>query len=316
MTENVSALRRRNMSAVNVRLGIDLGGTKTEIVALGPAGDELLRRRVPTQANDYDAIVATIAGLVDAAERDLGTRGSVGIGTPGTPSRATGRMKNANSTVLIDRPFPADIARALARDVRIANDANCFALSEASDGAARGERVVFGVILGTGAGGGIVVDGRIWEGRNGIAGEWAHSPLPWPRDDERPGPACYCGRFGCIETFVSGTGLASDHRRHGGEERGGAAIARAAAGGSSIAVATLERYVDRLARSLATVVNLLDPAVIILGGGVSNLSDLYTTLPPAMREYVFSDTFETPIVAPIHGDSSGVRGAAWLWETD
>jgi len=215
---------------------------------LGPDESEVLRRRVPTPARDYAAVVATIVTLVDDAERELGVRGSVGIGTPGARSRATGRMKNANSTVLIDRPFADDVARALGRPIRIANDANCFALSEATDGAASDVRVAFGVILGTGVGGGLVVDGRIVVGRNDIAGEWGHNPLPWPRDDERPGPPCYCGKSGCIETFVSGTGLQADYRRHGGAALDGAAIARAAAAGAADARATLERYMDRLAR--------------------------------------------------------------------
>lgn len=297
-----------------MRLGIDLGGTKIEIVALAGDGSERLRRRVPTPRGDYDGILAAIVGLVADAEAELGACASVGIGTPGAPSRATGRMKNANSTVLIDRPFARDVAHALGRSVRIANDANCFALSETIDGAARGARVVFGVIVGTGVGGGIVVDGRIWTGRNAIAGEWGHNPLPWPRDDERPGPACYCGKSGCIETFVSGTGLEHDHRLRGGSERDGAAIVRAAAAGDARARATLARYVDRLARALATVVNVLDPDTIVLGGGLSNVPDLYAALPEAMRAYAFSDTFETRIVPPAHGDSSGVRGAARLWD--
>lgn len=297
-----------------LRIGIDLGGTKTEIVALARDGSEILRRRVATPARDYDAIVATIVRLVEAMESELGERGSVGIGTPGAPSQATGRMKNANSTVLIDRPFRDDLERVLARPVRIANDANCFALSEAIDGAARGARVVFGVILGTGVGGGIVVDGRILTGRTAIAGEWGHNPLPWARGDERPGPPCYCGKAGCIETFVSGTGLARDHRAHGGSEDDGAGIVRAAALGDGAARASLARYTDRLARALASVVNVLDPDVIVLGGGMSSVPDLYHALPECMRAYVFSDTFVTPIVPPEHGDSSGVRGAARLWD--
>jgi len=301
---------------VSVRFGIDLGGTKTELVALADDESVLLRRRVPTPASEYEGIVRTIAALVADAERESGVRGSVGIGTPGARSRATGRMKNANSTVLIDQPFADDVAVALGRPVRIANDANCFALSEATDGAARGARVVFGVILGTGVGGGIVVDGRIVTGRNDIAGEWGHNPLPWPRDDERPGPACYCGKFGCIETFVSGTGLQNDYRRYGGAAGDGAAIALAAARGETDARATLERYVDRLARSLASIVNVVDPDAIVLGGGVSNIATLYETLMERMRAYVFSDTFETPIVKPHHGDSSGVLGAARLWDDE
>ncbi|GAC1302962.1 MAG: ROK family protein [Vulcanimicrobiaceae bacterium] len=299
---------------MSVRFGVDLGGTKTEIVALADDERELLRRRVATPATDYEAIVATIARLVDGAERELGTRGSVGIGTPGTPSRQTGRMKNANSTVLNGRPFADDVAAALGRPVRVANDANCFALSEATDGAARRSGTVFGVILGTGAGGGLVAGGRIVVGRNDIAGEWGHNPLPWPHDDERPGPACYCGKAGCIETFVSGTGLQNDHRAHGGEALDGPTIARAAASGAPAALATLERYVDRLARALATVVNVFDPDAIVLGGGLSNVSAIAAALPARMRAYVFSDTFETAIVRPRHGDSSGVRGAARLWD--
>jgi len=297
-----------------VRFGIDLGGTKTEIVALDADDREVLRRRVSTPAHDYDSIVATIAALVATAERELGVAGRVGVATPGARSRATGRMKNANSTVLIDRDLAADLARALDRPVRIANDANCFALSEAADGAAVGALCVFGVIIGTGVGGGIVCDGRILTGRNDIAGEWGHNALPWPRDDERPGPPCYCGKAGCIETFVSGTGFRNDHRRQGGEALEGAAIVAAANAGATEARATLERYVDRLARALASVVNVLDPDAIVLGGGMSNVAHVYDALPQRMTPYVFSDTFETPIVRPLHGDSSGVRGAARLWD--
>lgn len=299
-----------------MRFGVDLGGTKTELVALAGDGSESLRRRVPTPSHDYEAVVRTIAGLVEEAEGELGTRGSVGVGTPGAQSLRTGRLKNSNSTVLNDRPFAGDLAAALGRPVRIANDANCFALSEATDGAARELRTVFGIILGTGVGGGLVVAGRIVTGRNDIAGEWGHNSLPWPRDDERPGPPCYCGKFGCIETFVSGTGLQNDHRRTGGGAQGGAEIARAAACGDAHARATLERYVDRLARALASVVNVLDPDAIVLGGGLSKLADLYDALPQRMRAYVFSDTLETQILRPLHGDSSGVRGAARLWDDD
>jgi fructokinase len=250
-------------------------------------------------------------------EREAGAEGPVapgiGVGIPGALSRHSGRIKNANSTWLIGRPFDRDLERALGRPVRLANDANCFALSEARDGAAVGAASVFGVILGTGVGGGIVVDGRILEGRNAIAGEWGHNPLPWPRDDERPGPACYCGKAGCIETFLSGAGLARDHEAAGGTARSANEVAAAAAAGDPAAEATLTRYHDRLARALAHVVNILDPAVVVLGGGLSNLGSLYREVPARLPAYVFSDRVDTRIVAPRHGDSSGVRGAAWLW---
>jgi predicted NBD/HSP70 family sugar kinase len=271
-----------------VRLGIDLGGTKTEIIALGIEREALLRRRVPTPRGDYDATVKTIAQLVENAESELGERGSIGIGTPGAISFANGRMKNANSTWLLGKPLRSDLEAALGRNIRMTNDANTFALSEATDGAAANARVVFAVILGTGVGGGIAVDRRVHDGANAIAGEWGHVALPWPKPDELPGPACYCGKFGCIETFLSGPAL----------ERDG----------------SIERYEDRLARGLSMIVNMLDPDAIVLGGGVSNIARLYENLPALMRAYVFSDTFSTPIVRATHGDSSGVRGAAMLWE--
>ncbi len=271
-----------------VRLGIDLGGTKTEIIALGTESEPLLRRRVPTPRGDYDATVATIAQLVRDAERELDARGSVGIGTPGALSLANGRMKNANSTWLLGRPLRDDLEAALDRTVRITNDANAFALSEATDGAASNARLVFAVILGTGVGGGIAVDRRVHDGPNAIAGEWGHVSLPWRTAHEIPGPACYCGKFGCIETFLSGPAL----------ERDG----------------SIERYEERLARALSMIVNVMDPNTIVVGGGVSNITRLYETLPALMRAYVFSDTFTTPIVRATHGDSSGVRGAAMLWE--
>ncbi len=271
-----------------VRLGIDLGGTKTEIIALGIERRVLLRRRVPTPRGDYDATVATIAQLVKDAERELGERGTVGIGTPGAISFATGLMKNANSTWLLGKPLRDDLEAALGRRIRMTNDANAFALSEATDGAGSGARFVFAVILGTGVGGGIAVDRRVHEGPNAIAGEWGHVSLPWPAPDELPGPPCYCGKHGCIETFLSGPAL----------ERDG----------------SIERYEDRLARGLSMIVNIADPDAIVLGGGVSNVERLYENLPVLMRAYVFSDTFSTPIVRALHGDSSGVRGAAMLWE--
>lgn len=295
-----------------MRIGIDLGGTKTEIIALDGSGAEVLRRRVATPQG-YEAIVAALVALVQQAEATLGARATVGIGTPGAVSPATGRIKNSNTTCLIDRPLREDLERALGREVRLANDANCFALSEASDGAAAGAEVVFGVILGTGVGGGIVVAGRSLAGRNAIAGEWGHDPLPWPHDDERPGPACYCGKHGCIEAFLSGPGLARDHAVHGGTHTSAAAVAVAAEAGDARARATLERYADRLARGLAAVINVLDPDVVVLGGGVSNIAWLYEAVPQRWGAWVFSDRVDTALRPARHGDSSGVRGAAWLW---
>lgn len=294
-----------------MRIGVDLGGTKIEIIALDDAGAVRARRRVATPAGDYDGIVAAIAALVRGVETQLATAASVGVGMPGAISLTTGLVKNANSTVLIGRRFPADLESALAREIRIENDANCFALSEARDGAGADAATVFGVILGTGAGGGIVIDGRVVRGRSAIAGEWGHNPLPWPRADERPGPACYCGKMGCIETFVSGTALHADHLSHGGTPT--ADLVAAARGGDDTAAGTLARYEDRLARALASVVNVLDPHAIVLGGGVSNLPGLAPAVAARMGAYVFSDTFDTPIRIAQHGDSSGVRGAAWLW---
>ncbi len=296
-----------------MRIGIDLGGTKIEIIALDDAGTVRARRRVATPAEDYDGIVAAIGGLVRGVEAELATTASVGVGMPGAISLATGLVKNANSTVLIGRRFPADLEAELAREIRVENDANCFALSEASDGAGADAATVFGVILGTGAGGGIVIDGRIVRGRSAIAGEWGHNPLPWARADELPGPACFCGKSGCIETFVSGTGLHADHCRHGGTEASARDLAAAALTGDGISKATLARYEDRLARALASVVNVLDPHAIVLGGGVSNLPGLAPAVAARMGTYIFSDAFETPIRVAQHGDSSGVRGAAWLW---
>jgi fructokinase len=299
-------------------LGVDLGGTKIEIIALDAVGAPLLRRRVPSPAHDYDAIVDAIGKLVEDAEAELQTRASVGVATPGAPSQrdASGDpvMKNANSTVLIGRPLARDLSRRLARDVRIENDANCFALSEASDGAAAEAACVLGVILGTGVGSGIVVDRRILRGRNAIAGEWGHNPLPWPADVERPGPPCYCGKRGCIETFLSGPGLSRDFGANGGEAgRGVPWIVAAAREGHAAASAALERYYDRLTRALAAAINLLDPDAIVLGGGVSNIEALYREVPRRLGAYVFSDRVETAVLPPRHGDSSGVRGAAWLW---
>ena len=296
-----------------MRIGVDLGGTKTESVAVDDTGTERARLRVPTPSHSYDEIIASIVRLVRDTEAHVGETGTVGVGIPGAVSPATGLVKNANTVVLIGRPFDRDLARALGRPVRVANDANCFALSEASDGAGAGARVVFGVIVGTGTGGGVVVDGKLLTGPHAIAGEWGHNPLPWPRDDERPGPPCYCGRSGCIETFLAGPSLTRDHRLHTGENRDASDIARRAEAGDAAAVATMNRYEDRMARSLASVINVLDPDVIVLGGGLSNIARLYREVPPRLGGYVFSDTVSTPIVPARHGDSSGVRGAAWLW---
>jgi fructokinase len=296
-----------------MRIGIDLGGTKTEAIALAGDGRVLERRRVPTPREDYEATLQTIVSLVSGLEETLGHAGSVGIGIPGAVSPATDRVKNANSTWLIDQPLHHDLAEALQREVRLANDANCFAVSEATDGAAAGANVVFGVIIGTGTGGGVVINGRPLTGANAIAGEWGHNPLPWPRDDELPGPDCYCGKQGCIETWLSGPGFQADYRRHGGGELRAEAIVLRAAEGEALAEAALLRYEDRMARALASVINLLDPDVIVLGGGMSNITRLYENVPRLWGEYVFSDRVDTRLVPPMHGDSSGVRGAAWLW---
>ena len=295
-----------------MRIGIDLGGTKIEAVALDGAR-ELLRRRIAAPRGDYTATIAAVHDLVAAIEKDVGATGSVGLGIPGAISSVTGLVKNANSTWLIGHPLDRDLEHALQRPVRVSNDANCFALSEATDGAAQGMPIVFGVILGTGTGGGLVVNGRVVEGRHRIAGEWGHNPLPWPRDGEHPGPPCYCGRTGCIETFLSGPALAAAYERKAGRRRDSATIAALADSGDPDAAFTLETYEDRLARSLASIINVLDPDVIVLGGGVSNIARLYQRVPPLLKAFVFSDSADTPIVAARHGDSSGVRGAAWLW---
>jgi fructokinase len=296
-----------------MRIGIDLGGTKIELAALEETGAIRLRRRVATPIGDYEATIGAVVGLVDEAERELGTRASVGIATPGALSRATSRVKNANSTCLNGRALREDLERRLARPVRVANDANCFALSEAIDGAAAGARVVFGVILGTGVGGGIVVDGRVIEGVNAIAGEWGHNPLPAPKAGDLPPPPCYCGRSGCVETWLSGPGLAADHARHGGEAIGAEQVVARAAAGDPACEATLQRYEERLARALAAVINVLDPEVIVLGGGLSKVDRWYENVPGLWAAHVFSDEVRTRLVPPTHGDSSGVRGAAWLW---
>jgi len=295
------------------RIGIDLGGTKIEGIVLDADGSERLRRRVRTPQGDYDATVAAVAGLVESLEHAVGQRCTVGIGMPGSLSRVTGRVKNSNSVCLNGRPLHADLEQRLQRALAFANDADCLALSEAVDGAAAGAGTVFGVIVGTGTGGGIAVAGRLLSGPNGIAGEWGHNPLPWPRADELPGASCYCGRQGCIETWLSGPGLERDHRASTGVETGAAAIAERAAAGDAAARASLGRYADRMARALASVINVIDPDVIVLGGGMSNIEWLYGAVPPRWGEYVFSDRVETRLVRARFGDSSGVRGAARLW---
>jgi fructokinase len=295
------------------RIGIDLGGSKIEGAALDPGGGVRLRRRARTPSGDYPGTIAAIAAMVAAIEQEIAASAPVGIGMPGAISPATGVVKNANSTWLNGRPLQQDLESALARPVRLANDANCFALSEATDGAAAGCRTVFGVILGTGVGGGIVFEQRILVGANAIAGEWGHNPLPWPGPQETPGPECYCGRCGCIETFLSGPGMAADHHRRSGKKSDPAQIARAAKVGDAQCRASLDRYVDRLARGLASVINLVDPDAIVLGGGLSQITALYLEVPRRWGRYVFSDRVDTPLLAPRHGDASGVRGAAWLW---
>jgi len=296
-----------------MRIGLDLGGTKIEGVALGDDGAQLARRRVATPRHDYAATLEAMAGLVRDLEAETGRRGSVGVGMPGALSPATGLVKNANSTWLIGQPLDRDLSGLLGRPVRFANDANCFALSEAVDGAAAGARVVFGVIVGTGTGGGVVVDRKVLTGKNAIAGEWGHNPLPWPREGEWPGPACYCGKTGCVETFLSGPGLARDFRQATGEDVATPEIVARAEGGDVAAGAALGRYEERMARALAVVLNVLDPDVVVLGGGMSQIGRLYEAVPRLWQEWAFSDRVDTRLKPPVHGDSSGVRGAAWLW---
>ncbi len=297
---------------MELAFGVDLGGTKIEVLAIDGEGRELARRRVPTPREDYRATVETIARLIEEEEARLGGRGSVGVGHPGAISPATGLVKNANSTWLNGKPLHEDLARRLGREVVLANDANCLALSEATDGAAAGARIVFAVILGTGVGGGIAIDGKVLDGANAIAGEWGHDPLPWPSPAELPGPRCWCGLEGCLETWLSGPGLAADHHRVSGEALAGPEIVARAEAGDPACRATLERYASRLARGLAAVINLLDPEVIVLGGGLSRVPMLYETVPSFWGRWIFSDRVVTRLVPARHGDSSGVRGAAWL----
>ena len=297
-----------------LRIGVDLGGSKIEAVALANDGAIAARQRLATPRDDYEATLAAICDLVRDVETQAGgSQSSVGIGIPGTISPASGLIKNANSTWLIGRALDRDLAAALGRPVRLANDANCFALSEAIDGAAAGANLVFGVILGTGTGGGLVVGGRVITGANAVAGEWGHNPLPWPEPEELPGPRCYCGKMGCIETFLSGPGLARDHTRATGENAEPVELASAAEAGNPAARTTLERYELRLAKSLASIINVVDPDVIVLGGGCSNIDRLYRNVPGLWGRFAFSDTLTTELKKARHGDASGVRGAAWLW---
>jgi predicted NBD/HSP70 family sugar kinase len=287
-----------------VRIGVDLGGTKIEALAIDEAGQELLRKRIAAPQGDYAATVAAVSSLVLELEKDMKASASVGIGIPGSLSRATGLVKGSNSTWLIGQPLKQDLERTLGREVRMSNDANCFALSEASDGAGKGARIVFGVILGTGVGGGIVVDGRVVDGPNGIAGEWGHNPLPLPRQSDLPLPKCYCGRAGCIETYLSGPGLERAYLQATGARLPPQEIAK---------LEFFESYEERLARALASVINIVDPDVVVLGGGLSNIERLYDAVPKLWGPYVFSDRVATRLARNAHGDSSGVRGAAWLW---
>jgi fructokinase len=296
-----------------MRIGIDLGGTKIELIALEDDGTVLTRTRIDTPREGYRAVIEDIVAMVHDAETELQRRGTIGIGTPGVISPATGLIKNANSVYLNGQPFDRDVAAALKREVRVANDANCFALSEAIDGAAAGAAVVFGVILGTGVGGGVVVGGQLLSGPNAIAGEWGHNSLPWPNAQELPGPQCYCGKRGCIETYCSGPGLVRDFAGQAQPSLTAREVIAAAEQGSPLAEQALQRYEERLAKSLASVINVIDPDMIVLGGGLSNVRRLYHTLPRLISKYAFSDRICTPLVPARYGDASGVRGAAWLW---
>jgi fructokinase len=296
-----------------IRIGIDLGGTKIEGIALSDAGDELYRLRVPTPQGDYQGTLQSIVHLIKQIENSIGEKGSVGVGTPGALSPATGLLRNSNSVCMNGKPVLEDLQALLQREVRMANDANCFALSEATDGAAKDVPVIFGVIIGTGTGAGVVIDKKVLVGANAIAGEWGHNPLPWPEDIELPGAQCYCGKLGCIETWLSGPGMVRDHELHNDEIFDPQMLDNKARFGDEDAIDTFVRYENRLARSLAHVINILDPDVIVLGGGMGNVKRLYDNVPRLWGQYVFSDVVNTQLLAPLHGDSSGVRGAAWLW---
>lgn len=297
-----------------IRIGVDFGGTKIEAAALDEGGAIFARVRRPNPGG-YDAALETLKELVAEVEAKAGLAiPRIGIGAPGSVSPVSGLMRNSNSTWMNGRPFAQDLAAILGKDVRLTNDANCLAVSEAApDGAGAGARMVFAGILGTGCGGGLAIDGAVVDGANGVAGEWGHTPLPWPRPEEYPGPRCWCGRHGCLELWISGTGLRQDYEAHAGARPPGEEIIRRARSGDATATAALDRYVDRLARALAVVVDIVDPDAIVLGGGMSNTDELYARLPPLIEKYAFTDTFTTPIRKALHGDSSGVRGAAWLW---
>ncbi len=296
-----------------IRIGVDFGGTKIEAAALDESGNYVARVREPNPG-DYSAAIDVVARLVAEVERLAGIKdATVGVGMPGSISPKTGRMRNANSVWLNDKPFKEDLEKALARPLRMENDANCFALSEATDGAAAGSEAVFGAILGTGCGGGVVVRGRTVEGRNRIGGEWGHTPLPWPSAEERATHQCWCGRRDCLETWISGTAFWQDYQRATGRKLPGDEIMIAARAGEAEAVAAFDRYVDRLGRAMAVICDILDPDVIVVGGGMSNVAEIYERVPPVVARYAFSDVFTTRIVRASHGDSSGVRGAAWLW---
>jgi fructokinase len=296
-----------------MRIGVDFGGTKIEVAVLGEGGREIARHRTPTPRGDYEACIRAVAELVRAAVAETGADGPVGMGIPGAISTKTGLVMTSNATWLVGQAMDKDLAAALDRQVRIENDANCFALAEAVDGAGSGAHFVFGAILGTGVGGGLVIDRQVLPGHIGIAGEWGHNPLPWPDASEYPGPACYCGRRGCVERFVSGPAFAADHATATGRTLKGEEIVAAMRAGDAEANATYRRYASRLARGLAVLINILDPDVVVLGGGMSNVDELYRHVPELMRPHVLPKDFDTPIRKPVHGDSAGVRGAAWLW---
>ena len=296
-----------------VKIGIDLGGTKIEGIALSEAGDELFRQRIATPQGDYQGTLQSIVSLIKQIEAGIGQQGSIGICTPGSLSPATGLLRNSNSVCMNGKPVLDDLQNLLHKEIRMANDANCFALSEATDGVARDASVVFGVIIGTGTGAGVVVDKKVLLGPNSIAGEWGHNPLPWPNDDELPGVECYCGKLGCIETWLSGPGIVRDHELYNNEFIDPELLDGKARFGNEDAIETFQRYENRMARSLAHIINILDPDVIVLGGGMGNIKRLYENVPDIWGDYVFSDTVNTKLQAPLHGDSSGVRGAAWLW---
>jgi fructokinase len=301
------------MKELEMRIGIDLGGTKIEALAIDHKGVELVRHRIDTPRDDYDATIKALVGLVRKLEEETGSVGSVGAGVPGSVSSVTGLVKNSNSTWLNGRPLHRDLSAAMGREVRVSNDGNCLAVSEATDGAAAGKHLVFGVILGTGCGGGVAIDGTVHAGPNGVAGEWGHNPLPWANADETPGPLCYCGRRGCLEMWVSGTGIARDYKEVACTERTTREIMADFEAGDAVAAAAVERFEDRLARGLAHVINILDPDVIVLGGGVSKTQHIYESLPKRLGAYVFGGEAATPILPAMYGDASGVRGAAWLW---